>query len=97
MPFYFDVPCDYWGRSAIIDPDDRDDERQFGVMYTIDLHVTRRLSDQKTDVVLLKFPSQKQLDTMFSDHLRWRKLYHRRFFVLVPSPVDPGEAVPSLE
>lgn len=66
-------------------------------MYTIDLHIQRQLDNERTEVVLLKFPTQKQLDTMHSDRLGWRNLYQRRFFVLVPSPVDPGEAIPSLE
>lgn len=98
LPFSFDVPCDYWGRSAIIDPDDRDDERDFGLMYTLDLHITRRLDENRSDTILVQFPTKDDVKSALLSHApHWRNLYQRRFFVLVISPVDPGETVPPLE
>lgn len=98
LPFSFDVPCDYWGRSAIIDPDDRDDERDFGLLYTLDLHITRSLGDNRSDTILVQFPRKKDVEIAMERHSNlWRNLYQRRFFSLVCSPVDPGEIAPPLE
>lgn len=98
LPFAFDVPCDYWGRSAIIDPDDRDDERDFGLWYTLDLHITRYLGENRSDTIRLQFPTKQDVDTaMDANAPHWRNLYQRRFFSLVSCPVDPGETVPPLE
>jgi hypothetical protein len=97
LPFSFEVPCDYWGRSAIIDPDGRDDERMFGLWYTLDLHVTRRIKDNQTETIVVQFPTKKTIQDMMRDVPGWRKIYHGRFFSLVSSPVDPGETVPPLE
>lgn len=98
LPFAFDVPCDYWGRSAIIDPDDRDDERDFGLMYSLDLHITRSLGENRSDTILVQFPTKQDVaHAMEANSPAWRHLYQRRFFSLVVCPVDPGETAPSLE
>lgn len=98
LPFAFEVPCDYWGRSAIIDPDDRDDERDFGLIYTLDLHITRSLGDNRSDTILVQFPRKNDVDTAMDSHSdKWRNLYQHKFFSLVCCPVDPGELAPPLE
>ncbi|KAK9896978.1 hypothetical protein P389DRAFT_168692 [Cystobasidium minutum MCA 4210] len=98
LPFAFDVPCDYWGRSAIIDPDDRDDERDFGLIYTLDLHITRSLGQNRSDTILVQFPKKNDVDRAMSSHSdNWRNLYQTKFFSLVCCPVDPGELAPPLE
>lgn len=98
LPFSFDVPCDYWGRSAVIDPDGRDDERDFGLWYTLDLHVTRLLGENRTDTILVQFPTKDDVKTALNtDAPHWRNLYQRRFFALVCCPVDPGETVLPLQ
>lgn len=93
------MPCDYWGRSAIIDPDDRDDERDFGLIYTLDLHITRSLGDKRSDTILVQFPKKHDVDNAMEAHSeeKWRSLYQHKFFSLVCCPVDPGELAPPLE
>lgn len=96
----YDIPCDWWGRSTLITPDEGEEtmtERMYSQRYDIAVTITRQNhATGELEKGCVTWPPADLVEESIADVEAWRKAYHRKAFSLVCSPSDPGEMPPPL-